>query len=252
MCNKDDCLSLSPSASQSGHNFNKQDLCETSLLCPKDLEKGKYLKPIYFVLNNGLVFSDKLLPDPLLQLTPDNITFTPDYFVNLHYSVSSFNTYNHLGARIPLKHSRLKVKKFRDLLPENFDDTVIFQYMEFGFPLGLQEDFVLHPVLKNHSSSYEYFSHVDKFVRTELEKGGLTGPFTTCPFQNIMISPLMTSHKKPQSRRTVFDASFSDFSLNFNTPEKLYLGDEYDFTFPKLDNFSELILKYGRLLPLET
>ena len=64
----------------------------------KDFEKGKYLKPIYFVLDNGLVFSDKLLPDPTFQLTPDAIYYTPDYFVNLHYSVSSFNSYNHLGA----------------------------------------------------------------------------------------------------------------------------------------------------------
>ena len=60
-----------------------------------------------------------------------------------------------------------------------------------------------------------------------------------------MISPHMTSPKKPNSRRTVFDASFSDFSLNVNTPDKLYLDEEYLFTFPKLDDFSQLILKYG-------
>ena len=67
------------------------------------------------------------------------------------------------------------------------------QYLQFGFPLGLQEDFILQPVLKNHSSAYEYFTHVDKFVRNELEKGGMTGPFVTSPFVNIMVSPLMTA-----------------------------------------------------------
>ena len=117
--------------------------------------------------------------------------------------------------------------------------------MEYGFPLGLQEDFLLKPVMKNHSSSYEFYSYVDKFIKNELEKGGMTGPFSTSPFSNIMISPLMTSPKKPDSRRTVFDASFSDFSLNLNTPEKLYLDEQFEFTFPKLDDFGQLIIQYG-------
>ena len=123
---------------------------------------------------------------------------------------------------------------------------VIFQYLEFRFPLGSQEDYILKPVLKNHSSSYEYFKHVDKFIKNELEKGGITGPFKTSPFMNIMTSPLMTSPKKPSSRRTVFDASFSDYSLNLNTPDKLYLGEDYEFSFPKLDDFAALIVKYGK------
>ena len=72
---KDDSLSLSMSDSQSAHISVKQDQSEISLLCPKDLEKGKYLKPIYFVLDNGLVFSDKLLPDPMFQLTPDSFYY---------------------------------------------------------------------------------------------------------------------------------------------------------------------------------
>ena len=82
-------------------------------------------------------------------------------------------------------------------MPFNYDDKVVLQYIEFGFPLGLQEDFVLQPVLKNHSSAYEFYTYVDKFVTNELEKGGMTGPFSSSPFNNIMISPLMTSPKKP-------------------------------------------------------
>ena len=70
------------------------------------------------------------------------------------------------------------------------------------------------------------------------------------PFPHISIwwGHDLSSHdftKETPSRRTVFDASFSDYSLNVNTPDKLYLGEEYDFSFPKLDDFSNLILKYG-------
>ena len=42
-----------------------------------------------------------------------------------------------------------------------------------------------------------------------------------------MISPLMTSPKKPNSRRAVFDASFGLYSLNKNTPERAYHETEY-------------------------
>ena len=69
---------------------------------PSDLEKGIYLKPMYYVLNNGLVFCDKLLPDPKYSLLPDKYIFTTNYYVKLHFDVSLFQKYNHLGARIPL------------------------------------------------------------------------------------------------------------------------------------------------------
>ena len=136
----------------------------------RDLEKVTHLKPIYFVLDNGLVFTDKLLPDPSSPLTSDNLQFSKEFYVDLHFKVSSFNTYNHLGARIALQHSNMKVTRFRELLPSNYDDMVILQYIEFGFPLGLQTDYVLKPVLNNHSSAYEYYKHVDKFVSNELVK----------------------------------------------------------------------------------
>ena len=41
------------------------------LSAPRDLEKGSFLKPIYFVLDNGLVFTDKLLSDPMPPLMSD-------------------------------------------------------------------------------------------------------------------------------------------------------------------------------------
>ena len=143
------------------------------LTMPKDLDKCSYLKPLYYVLDNGLVFNDKLLPDPDVQLTPVYQHFTKEYFIDLHFKISLFNTYNHLGARISLEHSRIRVNKFRELLPPRYDDMVILQYMEYGFPLGLKEDFILKPVLKNHSSAYKYYSYVDKFIKSELSKGGM-------------------------------------------------------------------------------
>ena len=73
---------------------------------------------------------------------------------------------------------------------------------------GQWTDSYLVPNTANHSSAYSYYSYVDKFIESELEKVGITGPCDEAPWDNIMISPLMTSHKKPNGRRTVFDASF--------------------------------------------
>ena len=60
-----------------------------------------------------------------------------------------------------------------------------------------------------------------------------------------MISPMMTANKKPDSRRTVFDASFGMYSLNKNTPEKAYHDAEYEFHFPKIDNLADIIAQLG-------
>ena len=177
----------------------------------------KFDKPVYF-LKNG--------------------KFTTDYFMDLSFSVKQFGTYNHLGARLKLDHSSINIERFRYLLGPYYHDLHILQFLEYGFPLGLVEDFVLKPILRNHSSSYDYFTHIDKFLIKELSAGGITGPFLSSPFENLMVSPLMTAPKKPGSRRAVFDASFGDFSLNLNMPEKIYIGEMCEFTFPRVDDFA--------------
>ena len=56
----------------------------------------------------------------------------------------------------------------------------------------------------------------------------------------------MTSPKKPNSRRAVFDASFGLYSLNKNTPERAYHDTEYEFTFPRIDDLADIIAKLGK------
>ena len=122
-----------------------------------------------------------------------------------------------------LPYNNIIVGKFRKLLTKfSYPHFHILQFVEFGFPLGLWTDAYLEPSTKNHSSAYSYYSFIDKFVESELVKLGLTGPFESSPFESLMISPMMTSHKKPDSRRRVFNASFGLYSLNKNMPEKSY------------------------------
>ena len=219
--------------------------CLKSITSPakEDILPGTYLSPLYFVLKDGFVFMDKKLPKPFTF--SENSEFGIAYFLSLYKQVSSLKTFNYIGARVKLSHSKFNVDKFRELLPDHFEDLGLLQYLEYGFPLGLVDDYVLQPNCKNHSSSYEFYSYIDKFISNEIKNGGITGPFNSTPFDTYMISPLMTAPKKPDSRRAVFDASFGEFSLNANTPDKSYLFDDYCFSFPKIDDFCKLILSLG-------
>ena len=114
--------------------------------------------------------------------------------------------------------------------------------LEFGFPLGLAQDFELQSSTQNHSSAYEYFTYVDTFISKEVVSCGIAGPLTGPPFPTTLVSPIMTAPKKPGLRRPVFDASFGDFSINNNTPEKEYLGQQYLFTFPTILDLTEIVI----------
>ena len=50
----------------------------------------------------------------------------------------------------------------------------LVDYLEYGFPIGVDPDGHTEPTLKNHSSSYMFFSHMDKFCLKEISKGELS------------------------------------------------------------------------------
>ena len=172
------------------------------------------------------------------------------YFTALHSMVAAEAQYwpawtpNHLGARIPLRHSKLKVDRWRHHLI-GYENIEICQFIEFGFPLGVSSD-TLASTYRNHGSSYKFYPYWDKFTASGVQNGELVGPFTQAPFQQIQISPLMTAVKKPDSRRCVFDASFGDHSLNDNTPADSYMGQPIEYAYPKIEDFRRLVIKCGR------
>ena len=114
-----------------------------------------------------------------------------------------------------------------------YPDIHILQFVAFGFPLGLWSNAYLEPCSKNHSSAYNYYTFVDKFVSTEIEKFGIAGPNKKSPWDNIMISPMMTAH------------TFGMYKLNKNTPGKCYHEMEYEFHFPKIDDLADRISALG-------
>ena len=215
--------------------------------------KVSCLKTAYFYLHDGKVFYDKHLPDPdptFLSKVSHHSRFSPEYFTSLHAMVSApgidypANTYNFQGARIPLSHTKLNIPKWRELLAD-YPKNSLVDKLEFGFPIGVSKDPQLEPSLKNHSSSYMFYTWLDKFCISEIKNCGLTGPFCSSPFQFYHLSPMMTAHKKPDKRRPVFDASFG-MSINKSTPREYYLGERAEYDYPTLDDFQQMIIKVGR------
>lgn len=198
------------------------------------------------------VFMDKKLPACELKLS-ENKEYNVDYFVTLHKLAAAggahypAGTPNYIGARIPLRHTTMNLDRWRHHLL-GYENVEICQFLEFGFPIGLSDDpdLKLSSTLRNHGSALQFYKHIDKFIVTGLQLGDVVGPFNNSPFAQVHISPLMTAPKKPNSRRAVFDASFGDYSLNEGTPCDLYLGQPIDFSYPKIEDFKNLVLTLGR------
>ena len=167
----------------------------------KPVVKPGLLREAMFALSKDELFIDRLLPPPDTSLVKHS-QFPASYYIDLHMKTSvagsrgqyswPANTPNYLGARIPLLHTSFRLDAWRQHLI-GYNSPELVQFLEFGFPLGLQDLPVLSPTLRNHGSSYQYFPWIDKFFATGLVKGGVTGPCGAVPFDTVMVSPLMTA-----------------------------------------------------------
>ena len=231
-----------------------EDIPDLLGLAPKQIQKVRNLLDLEVKLPLG-IFTDKVLPAPGHRLEINQV-FTSDYFVALHQITVApgyradgtpfpANTPNHLGARVTLPHTRLKLERWRHYLI-GYDSAELVQYLEFGFPLGLQESAKLDCQTRNHGSAYMWFDWVDKFIAAEVQECGMSGPFKLSPWREITISPLMTAHKKPLDRRTVYDATYGEGSLNNATPCSTYMEQPIHFTYPRVEDYRIMVLKAGR------
>ena len=217
----------------------------------KPLLKPSSLKENCFILPGNKIFIDKVLPQINETLT-QHVDYPTEYFVAMHKLVSApgisypASTPNHRGARIPLQHTRLNIARWRYHLT-GYEESEIVQFLEFGFPIGLTDNSArdLVPTLRNHGSSYQYYTYLDKFLSTGLERCELVGPCKVPPFTKVHVSPLMTAVKKPDGRRSVFDASFGEMSLNNCTPQDTYMDLPFTYDFPKIEDFKRIVLKCG-------
>ena len=122
--------------------------------------KVSQLKSAFFFLPDNKIFIDKTLPesDPaFIENLVENPNFSPTDFVNLHERVFApgpdypQGTYNFKGARISLTHTKLNIPAWKRYLADYFRQDLL-DYLEFGFPIGVDPEGTTEPSLKNHSS----------------------------------------------------------------------------------------------------
>ena len=166
--------------------------------------------------------------------------------VDLHHKVKQHGKPNFIGARIPLS-SQLNIENWKFLLRDYWDQQLI-QFLQFGFPLGFNRDCKLQCEMGNHRSAIEFPSHVEAYIKEELEHGAIVGPFDNVPIHNCHISPFMTRPKaNSDTRRVIIDLSWpKGYSVNDGVDKNAYMGTDFHLTFPTIDDLTAELTKLGK------
>ena len=108
------------------------------------------------------------------------------YFIDLHVRVTVCNTYNYCGARIPLEHNGLKLDIWKYKLSQYHDQNLL-DFLEYGWPLGLDSSSDFESAIKNHPSSVQFAEPVDKFIIKQISASAIAGPSIICTLNLIFV-----------------------------------------------------------------
>ena len=160
--------------------------------------------------------------------------------------VRSSGELNFYNCKLPLPQP-LNIPLWRTEL-QGYNDNVIVDYLEFGWPVGYTAPQLPAHNSTNHHSALAFPEHVTNYIQTELDHGAMLGPFTTPPFKYFHLSPLMTRPKKDsEDRRVIVDLSFPHgTSVNDGIPKDEYLGKCYKLQYPGIDTLVSYIMEKGQ------
>ena len=158
-------------------------------------------------------------------------------WVALIETVRRSGSKNFQGPRIPVN----KTWNFPLLesLLRGYHDQQVIDLLKYGFPLDRDPDSQLEMSGQNHMGAVRYPTHIDKYIKTEIEKGATIGPFPSIPFKGpVAISPLSTREKRDtDDRRIIMDCSWPlGVSLNDGISKDIYLGEQVALTYPTVDH----------------
>ena len=170
------------------------------------------------------------------------------YFVEVQNQVALSGVPNYLGCRIPVV-SKLNIAFIRSMLSD-YQDTLLCDLLEFGFPLGHNGESLITKKPRNHTGARDFPEFIVKYLQKELEYKAIIGPFKINPFlnSNLVLSPLNSVPKStPGERRVILDLSFpSENCVNKGISKDWYLGEPVCLKYPSVDDLVQLIKKKGR------
>ncbi|CAC5412970.1 unnamed protein product [Mytilus coruscus] len=131
--------------------------------------------------------------------------------IHLHNNLLTYSDYNYENLRIPI-YSRLNVSFWRQQLVCYFDKDIC-EFLEFGWPVGINFADKIHPSCKkvrNHAGARQFSKDIDKYIKKEASYGAILGPFKSNPFRDgLILSPLNSVPKADsEERRVIMDFSF--------------------------------------------
>ena len=116
-------------------------------------------------------------------------------FVNAHRVVLSSGQFNYTWLRLPVP-SRLNITVWCTLL-QGYEDRVICDFLEFGWPLGYTNQTLPVFDLRTHRGALTFPSAVQEYISSEISLGREAGPFADLPFHDgFVVSPLNTLAKR--------------------------------------------------------
>ena len=182
----------------------------------------------------------------LAELDPAQVKRTNYELKKIFDKVVERGQFNHKGARIPLP-SGLHIESWRTML-RGYNDFGIVQYLEYGWPIGIDREAALLSEFKNHASARAFPADIEHYIVTELSHKALLGPFAGPPANTCHFSPLMTRPKKGSLfRRVIIDLSWPrGLSVNDGISRTDYIDGPLTISLPTHDDMERAVVRAGR------
>ena len=134
-------------------------------------------------------------------------------------------------------------------LLQDYEDRVICDFLEFGWPLDYTNQ--TFPVfdLRSHRGALTFPSAVQEYIRSEISLGRVAGPFAATTFHDgFVVSPLNTAAKRDcNERRVIVDLSCPrGSSVNDGIPPGYFLGELLELNYPTIYAIVSAIVSLGR------
>lgn len=207
-------------------------------------EAGKKLDNRDIAPRQQVALFDITCPQPF---NVRKVTFN-DYCM-IREQVILHKSHNYCGARRPVP-THLNIGNWRRLLV-NYTDSLLCEFLEFGWPINFTADFNPRGVAfnYNHRSATLFSADVDTLLATDVQINALLGPFQRQPFTTPLVcSPLQIVKKQDSAKpRLVVDLSFPiDSSINMGISNDWFLDQPVNLHYPSVLTLAEIVRTKGR------
>ena len=130
-------------------------------------------------VDTGQASSNVALYKTFSDLDASQVNANNGMLMGIFDKVAAHGCFNYMGARIRLP-SGLEIEGWRTWL-RGYHDYRIIEFLEFGWPIGIDRGTELQPYHKNHTSALAHPADIEHYIFTELGHLALLGPFDGLP-----------------------------------------------------------------------